>query len=207
MSDSPSIALAFAAGLVSFVSPCCLPLVPGYLATVSGIGVQDVGRRFDVRVLGRSLVFVGTFSAVFVALGLVATTLGAFLFDSQPMLNTVAGAAIVVMGALFLASAFVTRLNREWRPPGRRPAVGHDRGRQGAGPGQPGSGDHHHREPDRQGARVPRQRAAARLRGQHRGALRGPVPRVSRGGPPRPLAGAVRGPLSPAGRSGGRGSR
>lgn len=118
MIDSPSIAVAFAAGLLSFVSPCCLPLVPGYLATVSGVGVQDVGRRVDARVLGRSLLFVATFSAVFIALGLVATTVGEFLFDSQPVLNTVAGAAIVVMGALFVLSAFVRRLNREWRPPG-----------------------------------------------------------------------------------------
>ena len=118
MIDSPSIALAFAAGLVSFVSPCCLPLVPGYLATVSGIDVQQVGRRVDARVLGRSLLFVATFSTVFILLGLAATTVGAFLFDSQPVLNKVAGAAIVVMGTLFLATAFVTRLNREWRPPG-----------------------------------------------------------------------------------------
>jgi cytochrome c-type biogenesis protein len=118
MIDSPSVALAFAAGLVSFVSPCCLPLVPGYLATVSGVRVQDVGQRVDARVLGRSLLFVATFSAVFVVLGLAATSVGSFLFDSQPVLNTVAGAAIMVMGALFLASAFVTRVNREWRPPG-----------------------------------------------------------------------------------------
>ena len=118
MIDSPSIALAFAAGLVSFVSPCCLPLVPGYLATVSGIDVQQVGRRVDARVLGRSLLFVATFSTVFILLGLAATTVGAFLFDSQPVLNKVAGAAIVVMGTLFLATAFVTRLNREWRPHG-----------------------------------------------------------------------------------------
>jgi cytochrome c-type biogenesis protein len=118
MIDSPSIALAFAAGLVSFVSPCCLPLVPGYLATVCGMRVEDVGRRVDARVLGRSLTFIGTFSAVFVLLGLGATALGAFLFDSQPVLNKVAGIAIMVMGALFVASAFVTRLNREWRPPG-----------------------------------------------------------------------------------------
>jgi cytochrome c-type biogenesis protein len=118
MIDSPSIALAFAAGLVSFVSPCCLPLVPGYLAAVSGIDVRDVGGRVDARVLGRSLVFVATFSTVFILLGLAATTVGAFLFDSQPVLNTVAGAAIGLMGALFLAAAFVTRLNREWRPPG-----------------------------------------------------------------------------------------
>lgn len=118
MIDSPSIALAFAAGLVSFVSPCCLPLVPGYLATVAGMRVEDVGRRVDARVLGRSLMFVGTFSAMFILLGLGATTLGAFLFESQPVINKVAGAAIAVMGALFLTSAFVTQLNREWRPPG-----------------------------------------------------------------------------------------
>ena len=66
----------------------------------------------------RSVLFIGTFSALFVLLGLGATTLGAFLFDSQPLLNKIAGAAIVVMGAFLLASAFVTRLNREWRPPG-----------------------------------------------------------------------------------------
>ncbi len=118
MIDSPSIVVAFAAGVVSFLSPCCLPLVPGYLAMVSGIGVQDVGRRVDARVLGRSLLFVATFSTVFIFLGLAATTLGAFLFQSQPVLNTVAGVAIIVMGALFLATGFVTRLNREWRPPG-----------------------------------------------------------------------------------------
>src|SRR5439155_6480042 len=47
-----------------------------------------------------------------------------FLFDSQPVLNTVAGAAIVVMGVLFVATAFVTRLNAEWRPPGLIERVG-----------------------------------------------------------------------------------
>ena len=118
MIDSPSIALAFAAGLVSFVSPCCLPLVPGYLATVSGGRVEDVGRRVDRRVLGRSLLFVATFSLVFIVLGLGATALGSLLFDSQPTLNTVAGIAIIVMGVLFVASPFVARLNREWRPSG-----------------------------------------------------------------------------------------
>ncbi len=118
MIDSPSIVLAFAAGVVSFVSPCCLPLVPGYLAAVSGVRVDEAGRRVDARVLGRSVLFVGTFATIFILLGLTATRAGAFLFQSQPLLNTIAGATIVVMGALFLASAFVTRLNREWRPPG-----------------------------------------------------------------------------------------
>jgi cytochrome c-type biogenesis protein len=116
MVDAPNIALAFAAGLVSFLSPCCLPLVPGYLATVSGTEPRELGRRVDPRVLGRSAVFVGTFSLIFIALGLGATAIGSFLFDNQPTLNKVAGVAIIVMGALFLGSIFVPRLNREWRP-------------------------------------------------------------------------------------------
>jgi cytochrome c-type biogenesis protein len=114
--DSPSIALAFAAGLVSFLSPCCLPLVPGYLATVSGGRPGELGGRVDPAVVVRSLVFVATFSSIFIALGLTATALGDFLFENQPTLNKVAGVAIIVMGLLFVASVFVVRLNREWRP-------------------------------------------------------------------------------------------
>lgn len=118
MVDGPNIALAFAAGLVSFLSPCCLPLVPGYLATVSGARPDELGRRVDPKVIGRSLLFVATFSAIFIALGLTATALGSFLFDNQPTLNKVAGAAIIAMGLLFAASVFVVRLNRDWRPSG-----------------------------------------------------------------------------------------
>jgi cytochrome c-type biogenesis protein len=118
MVDAPSLALAFAAGLVSFVSPCCLPLVPGYLATVSGVEPSRLGRRIDPRVVARSALFVATFSTVFVVLGLGATALGSLLFDSKPMLNKLAGVAIIVMGALFVGSVFITRLNREFRPHG-----------------------------------------------------------------------------------------
>jgi cytochrome c-type biogenesis protein len=111
------MALAFAAGLVSFLSPCCLPLVPGYLATVCGAMPGDASRRrVDPRVLGRSLVFVGTFSLIFILLGLGATAIGSFLFNSQPTLNKVAGWLIVAMGVLFVASVFVTPLNRDFRP-------------------------------------------------------------------------------------------
>ena len=118
MVDVPSITLAFAAGLVSFLSPCCLPLVPGYLATVSGVEPSTLGRRVDPRVVGRSLVFVGTFSLLFILLGLGATAIGDFLFNNQPTLNKVAGLAIIAMGVLFVASVFVTRLNRDFRPQG-----------------------------------------------------------------------------------------
>lgn len=118
MVDSPSLTIAFAAGLVSFVSPCCLPLVPGYLATVSGRQPSDLRRRVDPAVMGRSLLFVASFSLVFIVLGLGATALGSLLFDNQPALNKVAGVAIIAMGVVFIAAQYVTRLNWEWRPPG-----------------------------------------------------------------------------------------
>jgi cytochrome c-type biogenesis protein len=115
--DLPNLALAFTAGFVSFVSPCCLPLVPGYLATVTGAGPSELrGRQVDPVVIRRSLLFVATFSLIFVLLGLAATALGALLFQNRDTLNTIAGSAIIAMGLLFIGSLFVTRLNREWRP-------------------------------------------------------------------------------------------
>jgi cytochrome c-type biogenesis protein len=117
MVETPSLFLAFAAGFVSFVSPCCLPLVPGYLATVSG-GAPEGERRVNARVIARSLLFIASFSAVFILLGLSATAIGSFLFSNQTTLRHVSGIAIIVMGVLFVASMFVLRLNRDWRPPG-----------------------------------------------------------------------------------------
>lgn len=116
MIEIPSLALAFAAGLVSFLSPCCLPLVPGYLATVSGVSAENLGKRVDPKVMGRSFIFVATFSLVFVLLGLSATAIGHLLFTNQPLLNKVAGVAIIAMGLLFIGSVYITRLNRDWRP-------------------------------------------------------------------------------------------
>lgn len=113
--ETPSLALAFFAGFVSFVSPCVLPLVPGYLAAVSG-AAPSRERRVDRRMLGRSLVFVATFSAIFIVLGLSATAAGSLLRDNKATLDKVAGVAIVLMGLFFVASVFVVRLNREWRP-------------------------------------------------------------------------------------------
>ena len=118
MSNSPSLLLAVWAGMVSFVSPCVLPLVPGYLAAVSGGSFDATRRGIDRRVVARSLVFVATFSLIFILIGLGATAAGRFLFDSRPTLNKVAGFAIIALGLLFVASAFVLRLNREWRPAG-----------------------------------------------------------------------------------------
>ena len=118
MIDTPTIALAFTAGLISFLSPCCLPLVPGYLATVTGVNPSAAGRRVDPAVIGRSLLFVGTFSLLFILLGLSATLAGELLFDSQQTLNMVAGALVIAMGVFFMSSVFVERLGRDFRPRG-----------------------------------------------------------------------------------------
>jgi cytochrome c-type biogenesis protein len=106
---------AFAAGLVSFLSPCVLPLVPGYLSVVTGAGYDELARGDWRRVLGPSLAFIGGFSAVFILLGLTATGIGSALRDNIDTLTTVAGIAIIALGILFVASYFVLRLNREWR--------------------------------------------------------------------------------------------
>ena len=106
--------MALAAGLVSFLSPCVLPLVPGYLSTVTGVAAEDLGEADWRRVLAPSLLFVASFSAIFILLGLTATGLGSFLDDNQELLRKISGVLIILMGLLFVGSLFITRLNREW---------------------------------------------------------------------------------------------
>jgi len=109
------IPLAVAAGLVSFLSPCVLPLVPGYISAVSGVTPEqaraDGGAR---RVLVPSLLFVLSFSTIFILLGLGATAVGATLNDHRETLEKTSAVLIVAMGVFFVAAPFVTRLNREF---------------------------------------------------------------------------------------------
>jgi cytochrome c-type biogenesis protein len=108
------IPLALAAGLVSFLSPCVLPLVPGYLSTVIGVTPADLKDVSARRVLVPSLLFIASFSAIFILLGLSATVIGSTLNTHKRTLEQVGGALIVTMGVLFLATPFVRMLNREW---------------------------------------------------------------------------------------------
>jgi cytochrome c-type biogenesis protein len=118
MSTDPAagvgVLAALWAGVVSFLSPCVLPLVPGYLSAVTGVSVgelEDAGWR---RVLVPSLLFVASFSAIFILLGLTATGLGSTLSEHQHLLEKISAALIIGMGAVFVASPFVPMLNREW---------------------------------------------------------------------------------------------
>jgi cytochrome c-type biogenesis protein len=105
---------ALAAGIVSFLSPCVLPLVPGYLSAVTGVSANELEDADWRRVLGPSLIFVGSFSAIFILLGLTATGLGSFLAGNKPLLTQISGWLIIAMGVLFVGSLFITRLNKEW---------------------------------------------------------------------------------------------
>jgi cytochrome c-type biogenesis protein len=106
---------ALAAGCLSFLSPCVLPLVPGYLSAVTGVMPKDLERAPLRRVLVPSLLFVASFSAIFIVLGLGATALGSTLNEHRPTLELIAGWTIIVLGLFFLATPFIDRLNREWR--------------------------------------------------------------------------------------------
>ena len=108
------ILAALAAGVVSFLSPCVLPLVPGYLSAVSGVSASELENAGWRRVLGPSLIFVASFSTIFILLGLTATGLGSVLQDHKELLTKISGALIILMGLLFVGSLFITRLNREW---------------------------------------------------------------------------------------------
>ncbi len=104
------IPVAFGAGLISFLSPCVLPLVPGYISAVAGVSPAEIRAR---QVIGPSLAFVGSFSFIFIALGLLGQqALRSTL--TGPTALKVCGALIVVMGALFVLAPFVPRLGREW---------------------------------------------------------------------------------------------
>ena len=113
-----TVIAAFAVGFVSFVSPCVLPLVPGYLSAVSGVSLAEIqhGEKRLSRVLLPAIVFCMSFTVVFVALGMTATGLGSTLQDGRGTLDKVAGAVIIALGVLFLITPFVPKLNREWRP-------------------------------------------------------------------------------------------
>src|SRR6266581_1834242 len=103
-----SLAGAFLAGLVSFLSPCVLPLVPGYISMLSGIGMEQL-RKGELPRSGlflSSLAFVAGFSVVFISFGASASAVGSFLRQNRALLAPVAGALILLFG-LHLIGALI----------------------------------------------------------------------------------------------------
>jgi cytochrome c-type biogenesis protein len=116
---------ALFAGAVSFLSPCVLPLVPGYLSAVTGVAAGEIEEAGWRRVLPPALLFTASFSAIFIALGLSATGLSQALRANLDTLNKVAGVLIIAMGVFFVASLFLVRLNREWHVDALLERAGH----------------------------------------------------------------------------------
>jgi len=117
-----SLFAAFGAGILSFISPCVLPLVPGYISFVSGVSFEEMkaaganaGGRTRRQMLMTSLAFVVGFSLVFIAFGASASALGHFILKQKNVLRQVAGAVIIVFG-LHLSGLFRIRwLDRDTR--------------------------------------------------------------------------------------------
>lgn len=110
MNESVTFAAAFGGGLVSFLSPCVLPILPAYLSIITGLEVGEIRDRHHhlVRITRDTSLFVAGFSAVFVLLGLSATTIGSALFDNQAALTRASGLVVLAM-SLFVLGSLVVR--------------------------------------------------------------------------------------------------
>jgi cytochrome c-type biogenesis protein len=127
MHSDVTILAAFIAGLVSFLSPCVLPLVPPYLVYLAGTSLERFAdREPEPRVRRETVVaaclFVLGFSTVFVALGASASAIGSLIRAYSGILSTVAGIAIIVMGLHFLGLTQIALLHRQKRLEVAKPA-------------------------------------------------------------------------------------
>ncbi|MFN3643400.1 MAG: cytochrome c biogenesis CcdA family protein [Gemmobacter sp.] len=113
----PAMLVAFAAGMLSFLSPCVLPIVPPYLAYMGGISVEEMGARRSAR--ARTLLpaafFVLGLSTVFLFLGFTASAFGAFFLSNADWFNTIAGLTVMAFGAHFVGVYRIGFLDREMR--------------------------------------------------------------------------------------------
>lgn len=116
-----AIPIAALAGLVSFFSPCVLPLVPGYLSYVTGMSGADLADVRRGRILAGSLLFLAGFTAVFVSFGAAFGCAGNALLEHQDLLIRVLGGLTILMGLSFMG--VLPGVSREWRFH-RRPAAG-----------------------------------------------------------------------------------
>jgi len=99
-----SFAVAFTAGIVSFLSPCVLPIIPGYLSYISGVGIEDVAERkrlINLRVFFSALFFVAGFIIIFTLLGASASFIGSFLKNYQREIAQIGGGIVIFFGLHF----------------------------------------------------------------------------------------------------------
>ncbi len=113
------VLVAFFVGVISFFTPCILPLLPGYLSYVSGVSGEELESGAQrKRVLAGTLLFMLGFAIIFTALGATASVIGGFLLDRLTLIERVSGAFIIAMGLAFLLTVFAARLTRASESPG-----------------------------------------------------------------------------------------
>ncbi len=110
----PSVALAFVAGLLSFLSPCVLPLIPSYVGFLTGLSLEELGVRRGTA-LAHALWFVAGFSLIFIALGATASALGVLLLRAQVWIGRVGGVVVLLFGLYLLGVLRPAFLMRERR--------------------------------------------------------------------------------------------
>ena len=103
-----SLSIAFFAGLISFVSPCVLPLIPGYVSFICGTTLNELDLKSKNFILKKSLSFSLGFSLVFISLGATATFIGSFLLHNSQILSIISG--IVIIFFVFLHYNIVQQL-------------------------------------------------------------------------------------------------
>lgn len=123
-----NVVLAFAAGVLGFLSPCVVPLIPGYLSFVSGLQLAEMSvaqrRQHLGRVLAATALFVLGFSTIFTALGASASALGGLVLDNRLLLTRIGGVIVIALGLAVLGIFKVPGLYRERRLLVRRNPLG-----------------------------------------------------------------------------------
>ncbi len=116
MADGASLGIfiAFTAGLLSFLSPCVLPLIPSYITFITGLSLEDVTKARRTALV-HALLFIAGFTLIFVALGATATTLGRLLLRYRYIVSTVGGALVIVFGLYLLGVLNISAFMRERR--------------------------------------------------------------------------------------------
>ena len=109
-----SLSIAFCAGLISFISPCVLPLIPGYVSFICGTTLNDLDLKSKKFILKKSLFFSLGFSLVFISLGATATFIGSFLLHNSQILSITSGIVIIFFGIYLLELIKINFLNKNF---------------------------------------------------------------------------------------------
>jgi len=111
-----ALAVAALAGLVSFASPCVLPLVPGFLGYVTGLSGEELADRSRGRMVLGAVAFVAGFSAVFILGTIFVTSVGQVLVEQRTLLMRIGGVVVILMGLVFLGVGSQRQATLAWRP-------------------------------------------------------------------------------------------